>query len=112
MIAGPDAPVSGEAKNSWLTGTAAWTFVAISQGILGIRPEYSGLRVDPCIPKAWKGFGVQRQFRGTQYDIEVRNPQGLCRGVQQMTIDGKVVAGNVIPLQPAGKGVSVVITLG
>lgn len=112
MIAGPDAPVSGEAKNSWLTGTAAWTFVAISQGILGIRPEYTGLRVDPCIPRNWKGFRVSRHFRGTDYHIEVRNPRGLCHGVQQLEVNGKLIPGNVIPIQPAGKPVSVVITLG
>src|SRR5690606_1397139 len=63
-IAGRDAPRFGEAKNSWLTGTAAWNFVAISQWILGIRPEYDGLRVDPCIPSWLEGFTVERRFRG------------------------------------------------
>ena len=71
MIAGRDAPTHGEAKNSWLTGTAAWNMVAISQWILGIRPEHDGLRVEPVIPAAWAGFRATRRFRGTTYDIEV-----------------------------------------
>ena len=71
MIAGRDAPTHGEAKNSWLTGTAAWNMVAISQWILGIRPEHDGLRVEPVIPGSWAGFRATRRFRGTTYDIEV-----------------------------------------
>jgi cellobiose phosphorylase len=113
MIAGHDAPVFGEAKNSWLTGTAAWTFVTISQGILGIQPDYNGLRVDPCIPRAWPGFKVSRRFRGTEYRIEVRNPNGVCRGIGELIVDGKAVKGNVIPLAGEGSAaVSVVATLG
>ena len=72
MIAGRDAPTHGEAKNSWLTGTAAWNMVAISQWILGIRPEHDGLRVEPVIPGSWPGFRATRRFRGTTYEIEVR----------------------------------------
>ena len=91
MIAGRDAPTHGEAKNSWLTGTAAWNMVAISQWILGIRPEHDGLRVEPVIPAAWSGFRATRRFRGTTYEIEVRRrperdggrrrggPSGRCR---------------------------------
>jgi len=112
MIAGRDAPVSGEAKNTWLTGTAAWTFVALSQGILGIRPEYTGLRVDPCIPKSWPSLRVQRRFRGVEHDIEIRNPHGLSRSIKKLEVDGRTIAGNVIPL-PSGKSrVRVVATLG
>ena len=72
MIAGTDAPTHGEAKNSWLTGTAAWNFVAITQWILGIRPEHDGLRIDPCLPSDWDGFRAVRRFRGATYDITVR----------------------------------------
>ena len=82
MIAGPDAATPGEAKNSWLTGTAAWTFVSLAEGILGIEPDYDGLRIDPCIPRAWDGFRVTRRFRGTVYEIEVSNPDGASGGVR------------------------------
>ncbi len=81
MIAGRDAPTHGEAKNSWLSGTAAWNFVAITQWILGVRPEYNGLRVDPCIPAEWDGFQTRRVFRGAIYEIRVMNPDHVCRGV-------------------------------
>jgi cellobiose phosphorylase len=112
MIAGRDAPVFGEAKNSWLTGTAAWTFVAVSQGILGIQPAFNGLRVDPCIPKAWKGFTVTRRYRGAEYRITVRNPGGACKGVKSLTVAGKPVNGNVVPIAPAGSTVEVVAEMG
>lgn len=111
MIAGKDAPDHGEAKNSWLTGTAAWTFVVLSQYILGIQPDFEGLRIDPCISRNWPGFRVQRQFRGAMYDIEVKNPRQVCRGVTSMTVDGKPVAGNRLPLGPAGSRVHVAIEL-
>src|SRR5690554_7516819 len=81
MVAGKDAFKPGEAKNSWLTGTAAWNFYAISRYILGIQPQYEGLLIDPCIPAAWKGFEVVRKFRGAVYDIKVRNPKGVSKGV-------------------------------
>ena len=80
MIAGRDAPTHGEAKNSWLTGTAAWNMVAISQWILGIRPEHDGLRVEPVIPGSWTGFRATRRFRGTTYDIEVRAASRVTLG--------------------------------
>ena len=83
MIAGKDAYKPGEAKNSWLTGTASWNFYAITQYILGIQPDYDGLNIDPCIPKNWKGFKISRKFRGTHYKIEVQNPAGTiqrCKG--------------------------------
>ena len=102
MIAGKDAPRFGEAKNSWLTGTAAWNFVAVSQYILGIKPEYDGLAVNPSIPKAWDGFTASRQFRGGVYNITVKNPEHVSRGVKSMTVDGKPVEGFVVP--ELGKG--------
>ena len=97
MIAGKDAPTHGEAKNSWLTGTAAWNYVAITQWILGIRPTYDGLRIDPCIPSAWNGFSATRRFRGRMLRIVVHNPQGVCKGVVKMTVDGKEIIGNLVP---------------
>jgi alpha-glucosidase (family GH31 glycosyl hydrolase) len=89
MIAGKDAPTHGEAKNSWLTGTAAWTYYTVTQWILGIRTEYDGLRVDPVIPSKWKGFTVTRRFRGNTYLIEVGNPRGKQRGVRKLRWTGK-----------------------
>jgi cellobiose phosphorylase len=98
MIAGKDAPAYGEAKNSWLTGTAAWNFVAISQWILGIRAEHDGLRVDPVLPADWGDFKVTRLFRGARYDITVRKPRGAVGRVARLTVDGRELAGNLIPL--------------
>jgi cellobiose phosphorylase len=116
MIAGRDAPCFGEAKNSWLTGTAAWTLVALTQGILGIKPGYEGLVVDPCIAKKWKGFAATRKFRGTEYRIEVKNPKGVCKGVASVKVDGKDIAPvaktAVLPIFPEGTKHEVEITLG
>jgi cellobiose phosphorylase len=103
MIAGKEAFRPGEAKNSWLTGTAAWNFYTISQYILGIRPHYNGLLVDPCIPQHWEGFIVKRQFRGATYQIHIKNPKKSMKGVASITVDGKLMHGNLIPLMPAGK---------
>ena len=108
MIAGKDAPTFGEAKNSWLTGTAAWTFLSVSQAILGIIPVLDGLKIDPCIPSSLKGFTVQRRFRGADYQIEVRNPDGSEKGVKLLLINGVPAGGNVIP--PAAPGETVAVT--
>jgi cellobiose phosphorylase len=93
MIAGKDAPTHGEAKNSWLSGTAAWNFVAISQWILGIRPDFGGLRIDPVLPTGWPGFSATRSFRGATYEISV---SGAGR-VTHLLVDGVRVEGNLIP---------------
>jgi cellobiose phosphorylase len=98
MIAGKEAFKPGEAKNSWLTGTAAWTFSAASQYILGIRPEFSGLRVDPCIPSHWKEVSVSRKFRNATYRIHITNPSGLNRGIREMVVDGNTIPGNILPV--------------
>ena len=112
MIAGKDAVRHGEAKNSWLTGTAAWNYVAITQAILGIQPAFDGLRIDPCIPAAWDGFRVTRQFRGDTYDIHVSNPTHVSKGVASLTVDGQPVSGNVLPLFGDGLTHRVEATLG
>ena len=110
MIAGRDAPTHGEAKNSWLTGTAAWNMVAISQWILGIRPEHGGLRVEPVVPRTWQGFRATRRFRGTTYEIEARRAgrQGTSTaastGSVGLVVDGRPIEGTVIPLPPVGTG--------
>ena len=110
-IAGPDAATPGEAKNSWLTGTAAWAFTSGAQGLLGIVPDYDGLRIDPCIPTSWESFHVTRRFRGTVYEIEVRNPDGAGHGVSSLTVDGREFEGNVLPPQPGPGPVAVEVVL-
>ena len=112
MIAGKDAPNFGEAKNSWLTGTAAWTFLDVSQYILGIRPDYDGLVVDPCIPASLDGFSAKRDFRGVTYHITVKNPNGAEKGVASMTVDGTPVEGNMIPFDGSKKEVQVEVVMG
>ena len=97
MIAGIDAAHFGEAKNSWLTGTAAWTFTNISQYILGIRPEFDGLCIDPCIPDYMKEFSVKRTFRGAEYNIHIDNSSGSQKGLKSLIVNGKSVEGNIIP---------------
>ena len=96
-------PLFGLARNSWLSGSAAWNYLAATQYILGIRPDYAGLRVAPCIPAAWDGFKVQRRFRGMQLDITVHNPEHVCKGVARIQVDGALVAGNLVPMDlPSG----------
>ncbi len=112
MIAGKDAGRSGEAKNSWLTGTAAWNFVAISQYILGITPDYDGLKIDPSIPAVWGSFTATRQFRNATYNITVQNPSHVCKGVKSVTVDGSAIEGNVVPVFGDGKAHEVVVVLG
>ncbi|MEZ5106233.1 MAG: glycosyl transferase [Draconibacterium sp.] len=99
MIAGKDAFKPGEAKNSWLTGTAAWNYLAITQHILGIQTDYDGLIIDPCIPKEWDGFSVQRKFRGTTFNIEISNEAHVSKGIKEIWLNGVKLEGNKIPLQ-------------
>lgn len=96
MIAGKDAPKHGEAKNSWLTGTAAWTFVNVSQYILGIRPPFDGLEIDPCIPSNMDGFTATRKYRNAVYYITVKNPNHVEKEVQKLTVNGKSVEGTCV----------------
>ena len=99
FITGKEHPYKfGRARNSWLTGTASWSFVAISQYILGVRASYDGLVVDPCIPHEWDGFKVTRQFRGKRFEIEVKNPDKVCKGVASLIVNGQEVPGTLIPL--------------
>ena len=112
MIAGRDAAAFGEAKNSWLTGTAAWTFVNISQYILGIQPTLDGLRIAPCIPVAMPGFTVTRTYRGAVYEIAVDNAAGVEKGVKCITADGAPCVEGILPAAPAGTTVHVKVTMG
>lgn len=112
MIAGRDAFKPGEAKNSWLTGTAAWNFVAIANAILGIKPQYNGLMVDPCIPKNWDGFKVQRKFRDVTYNIKIQNPDHVSKGIKEMIIEGQSIEGNIIPVIDSERPVGVEVVMG
>lgn len=112
MIAGKDAVRPGEAKNSWLTGTAAWNFLVISQNILGIKPDYNGLMIDPCIPSKMTGYKVTRGFRGDVYNIEIKNPDGVCKGIKSVKVDGKKIEGNIITPFKDGKEHSVEVIMG
>ncbi|HTY12611.1 MAG TPA: glycosyl transferase [Candidatus Omnitrophota bacterium] len=111
-ILGKEHPQFGLGRNSWLTGTAAWTMLAASQYILGIRPDYNGLVVDPCIPSKWKGFEVKRVFRGDTYYITVRNPKGAEKGIFSLSVDGKRINGNIIPAFNDGKDHHVEVLMG
>jgi len=112
MIAGKDAVRFGEAKNSWLTGTAAWTFTSISQYILGIRPVFDGLMIDPCIPSSMKSFSVTRHFRGAVYHITVDNSAGVEKGVKSITLDGKTLNDTILPVFGDGKTHKVNVIMG
>ena len=112
MVAGRDAKFHGEAKNSWLTGTAAWTFVNISQYILGVYPTHKGLSINPCVPKGFGDFKLTRAFREGIYNIEVKNPNDVEKGVASMVVDGTPVEGNVIPYEKGKTVYNVVVTMG
>lgn len=112
MVAGRDAATFGEAKNSWLTGTAAWTFVNVSQYILGIHPTLDGLKVEPCIPASLSGYTVSRRYRGAVYNITIDNRAEIQKGLSQVLVNGAAQEGNLIPLAPVGSCVDVRIIMG
>jgi cellobiose phosphorylase len=105
MVAGKDAARHGEAKNAWLTGTAAWNFVVASQYLLGVRPEHDGLFVNPCLPPELPEFTITRRCRGATYEIQVKNSGRGGRA--RLTVDGKPLAGNVVPWAAPGAVVKV-----
>lgn len=109
MVAGKDAARPGEGKNSWLTGTAAWMWYTVSEFILGIQPDYEGLRIDPCLPSTAKEYTVKRRFRGALYHIHVVNPDGHQKGVKRISLDGKAVTGNLVPWSEGEHQVEVVM---
>jgi len=109
---GPTSPRFGQARNPWLTGTASWTYVGVTQYILGVRPTLDGLCVDPCIPAAWDGFEVQRQFRGAAVTVRVTNPDHVSRGVAALDVDGVAVPGCVAPAGLLRDGAVVTVRMG
>jgi cellobiose phosphorylase len=108
----PFSPRPGNARTSWLTGAAAWSYHSITQYILGIRPQTAGLRIDPCIPRAWKSFRAARRFRGRTVDIEVLNPDGVCRGVRSLSLNGETLPGDLLPVEKLGEENSAQVVLG
>lgn len=112
MVAGRDARFHGEAKNSWLTGTAAWTFVNISQYILGVVPTHTGLSINPCVPEGFGDFQITRAYRDGIYHIQVLNPDNVEKGVKSITVDGKAIEGCVIPYEKGKLSYEVVVTMG
>ncbi|MBD3918881.1 glycosyl transferase [Paenibacillus sp. PR3] len=112
MIAGKDAVRHGEAKNSWLTGTAAWNYIAITQAILGIQPDFDGLRINPCIPQAWDRLEITRVFRGDTYRIVITNPDHVSKGVARVSVNGQQLENAVVPAFGDGREHLVEVVLG
>ncbi len=112
MVAGADSCTPGEAKNSWLTGTAAWTFVNVSQHILGVYPTHQGLSIDPCVPRGFGDFTLTRKFREATYNIKVTNPDNVEKGVKSLTVDGKSIEGCIVPYVKGKAIYDVVVTMG
>ncbi|RPJ59835.1 MAG: N,N'-diacetylchitobiose phosphorylase, partial [Acidobacteria bacterium] len=106
------SPKQGVSRIPWLSGSATWTYYAITQYLLGLRPEIHGLRVDPCIPGAWKGFAVERRFRGKLVRVRVENPDGVQKGVRQVELNGEALEDNLIPVAKMKDDNQVVVTLG
>ncbi|MEG2053472.1 MAG: N,N'-diacetylchitobiose phosphorylase, partial [Oscillospiraceae bacterium] len=112
FVVGVDHPKHGRAHHPFMTGSGGWSYVSATRYMLGIMPDFDGLRVNPCIEHDWDGFSVSRRFRNAQYNIKVENPNHICKGVKEMYVDGKKVDGNVIPCVEAGKTCDVKVILG
>jgi len=112
FVYGAEHPGHGRARHPWLTGSAGWNYTAVTKWVLGVRVGFEGLVVDPCVPKDWKEFEVQRKWRGATYKIRFQNPKGVSKGVQSVTVNGEAVSGNVIPRKAEGSVNEVVVTLG
>ncbi|MCX7919925.1 MAG: glycosyl transferase family 36 [bacterium] len=111
-VTSPEHPTFGQASHSWLTGTAAWMLRDGLDHILGVKPTYNGLLVDPCIPKHWKEYSVTRKYRDATYHITVKNPSGINCGVKEIWIDGKKIVSNLLPIFPKGESHYITVILG
>jgi cellobiose phosphorylase len=111
-ILGDEHPQFGLGRNSWLSGTASWCYQAATQWILGIRAEYDGLLIDPCIPSKWDGFKAIRKYRGVTYHIHVTNPKHICKGVGRILINGRQVEGSLIRADEGLSEVNVEVMIG
>lgn len=112
FISGRDHTKYGEAHHPFMTGSGGWSYVAATRYMLGIMPDFDGLRIDPCIPAGWDGFSVQRRFRGAVYHIRVENPGHVCKGVKEVYLNGEKLTGQLVPAQPAGAECQVRVVLG
>jgi cellobiose phosphorylase len=112
FISQPPFHIVGRGRNTWLTGSAAWIALGAMQGVIGCRPGFDGLVIDPSIPSKWKKFELTRVFRGTTYKIRVENPKGVQNGVQELYVDGEKVQGNTIPHDGGKKEVAVRVVMG
>jgi len=111
FVMGRDHTAFGRARHPWLTGSAGWNYTAATRWILGIRSSFNGLIIDPCIPPDWDGFNVTRQWRGATFEISVRNPEHVQKGVTSVALNGTPLCG-LIPPQPSGSINEVTITMG
>ncbi len=101
FIMGKDHTAHGRARHPWLTGTAGWFYTAVTKYMLGIRPTYKGLEIDPCIPSTWREFEVTRKWRGAVYNIKVKNPDGVEKGVRSISLNGNNIH-RIVPMQCKG----------
>ena len=111
FVMGRDHTAFGRARHPWLTGSAGWMYYAVTHWLLGVRPGFTGLVIDPCIPADWPSLTVTRQWRGATYHISIQNPSGVQKGVKSITLNSTAVT-NPIPPQPAGTTNQVVVSLG
>jgi len=106
------SPRYGASRLPWLSGSASWAYYSATQYILGIQPDYNGLKIDPCIPSDWKKFSVKRRFRGKNFNIEVKNDTGVQKGVKKLTLNGKPIEGNLIPTDKMKKDNVILVEMG
>jgi len=108
-ILGNEHKQFGLGRNAWLSGTSSWTYQAATQYILGVKATIKGLSINPCVPKSWKEFGIKRKFRGSVYDISVKNPKGVSKGIKSISINGREIVGNVLPILPGKRHIVKVV---
>jgi len=111
-ILGDEHPQFGLARNSWLSGTSSWTYQAATKHILGINPRHDGLEINPCIPKSWEGFTAKRKFRNSFYEIKVKNPDHISKGIAYLIVDGERIDGKIVPAFNDGKSHQVEVIMG
>lgn len=111
-VDGPQSPYFGRGDWSWYTGSAGWMFRISTEWILGIRPAYDGLIIDPCIPAVWSGFKIKRAFRGVTYLIEVENPEHVEKGIKKILLDGKQFSSSLIPILSDAKEHKIKVIMG
>jgi cellobiose phosphorylase len=112
FVHGRAAEEFGRGGHTWLTGTAPTMHTALLEYIFGLKPDYDGLRIDPCVDPSWADFSVVRQFHGASYRIHFSNPQGVERGVKAISVDGKLIQGNLLPVFSDEKNHEVEVVMG